>query len=62
MSKVQAKKDAKKKKVNDELSTSNLFGKKQSKLSFNQSTISKNDVSYNYFYIIYIYYNIFVCI
>lgn len=50
----------KRKKVNDELSTSNLFGKKQSKLSFNQSTISKNDVSYNYFYIIY--YNIFVCI
>lgn len=34
MSKVQAKKDAKKKRTNDELGTSNLFGKKQSKLSF----------------------------
>jgi len=45
MSKVQAKKDAKKKEVNDKLSTSNLFGKKQSKLLFNQSKISKKDVS-----------------
>jgi len=45
MSKVQAKKDAKKKRTNDELGTSNLFGKKQSKLSFKQSEISKNDVS-----------------
>ncbi|XP_025190821.1 protein stand still-like [Melanaphis sacchari] len=38
MSKVQAKKDAKKKRANDELSTNNL---KQSKLSFNQSEITK---------------------
>lgn len=45
MSKVQAKKDAKKKRANDELDTSNLFGKKQSKLSFNQSIISKKDGS-----------------
>jgi len=44
MSKVQAKKDAKKKRANNELSTSNLFGKKQSTLLFNQSKISKKDV------------------
>ncbi|KAE9536196.1 hypothetical protein AGLY_007419 [Aphis glycines] len=43
MSKVQAKKDAKKKSAN-ELSTSNLFEKKQSKLSFNQSEKSKEEV------------------
>jgi len=44
MSKVQAKKDAIKKRANDELSTNNL---KQSKLSFNESEITKKNVRYN---------------